>query len=366
MSSKNKPSRRLHGQPALLMLTAFGFWMPLRAEKEEPAPKVPPILDRHLGDLNGDGVPDRATMYQRREKGQDEMTRVLVVELGQKSGWKKILETEALTPAYPVDALGEEIMPPGAKIEENRLWIYDGITKSLCYKLQKDRLGLCSFSVVDYSRVSNWVDSYELDLEQGQANRTYWPPEDEEELTPPAWCPWAKDEEVNCNYPQVPIFYGKQVKSGQRLELRPARAGATTVAQMVASWATVEGRSIRIYFRGAANGATRFEPAVKNLKGEVLIPVSSEHRQDSSGTKVMLEFRPNHFGLYEAWRDHMETFSEQAFSTLELPCVLEVTVTPEQGTPYSLTSNPEKARHAAPFVLMPAFVLRMRMETSGK
>jgi hypothetical protein len=94
--------------------------------------------------------------------------------------------------------------------------------------------------------------------------------------------------------------------------------------------------------------------------------------------EVMLEFRPSHFGVEENWRSIFQKgweeeesgeiqktpISENHFSTLELPCVLEATGVTNQGTEWSVTSNPTKARHAAPFVLMPAFVLKLPLKAT--
>jgi hypothetical protein len=94
--------------------------------------------------------------------------------------------------------------------------------------------------------------------------------------------------------------------------------------------------------------------------------------------EVMLEFRPSHFGVEEDWRSifikgleeeesgeiQKTPISENYFSTLELPCVLEAAGGTNQGTQWSVTSNPTKSRHAAPFVLMPAFVLKLPLKTT--
>ena len=351
-------SRWINLGGALLTMAIVLSLVVCRAEDKAPASKILPLFDRAVGDLNGDGKPDRASIIQKHDQGDKDVERTLIVELGQANGWKKILETQDLTPAYPVDyVLREELFPPSVSIEDNKLWIYDGITKELGYKLEKDSFVLDRFSDIDHSRVSDWFEHYELHLDVGLAVREYDPPS-ESEKTPPAWCPWAAKEQVNCRYPQVPVVCGEEGKTARKLELMPTKTASALEVPLVTSWANVEGDSIRIHLRAEMNGAGRFEPVVKNLNGEVLTPVSSEQRRNSSGTSAILEFNPNHFGLKEEWKERMETFREKSFAALELPCVLEVTVTPDQGSSWRVTSNPGKAKYAAPFVLMPTFVCR--------
>jgi hypothetical protein len=343
---------------ALLIMAMFSFCITSRAENESKANKVLPLLERAVGDLDGDGRPDRASIIQKHDQGDEDVERTLVVELGQARGWKKILETRDLTPAYPAEYVsGEEIFPPGVTIEENRLWVHDGITKKLGYKLENNSFVLNNFLELNHSRTSDWIDVYELNLDVGQAIHEYEPPsEDADEETPPAWCPWAKKEAAKCRYPQIPVLLGSQDQDSKRLKLSPIKLDAKVESQIVTIWAMVEGSSIRVHLQAETNSTCRFEPVVKNLKGEVLTPVSSEQRRESSGTKAILEFSPSHFGLEEEWKEHMKPFREKSFAALELPCVVEVTVTPEQGSSWIVTSNPEKAKYAAPFVLVPAFV----------
>jgi len=116
-------------------MAIFSPWIASTAKDESPTPKILPLLDRAVGDLNGDGKPDRASIIQKQDQGDEDVERTLIVELGQTRGWKKILETQNLTPAYPAEYVsGEEIFPPGVTIEKNRLWVHDSITKKLGYK----------------------------------------------------------------------------------------------------------------------------------------------------------------------------------------------------------------------------------------
>jgi hypothetical protein len=347
-------SRWINAARVLLTIAVFSSLAACRAEDEKeedvdeaPVSKILPLLDRAVGDLNDDGRPDRASIFQKHEKGDEEVERTLIVELGQASGWKKILETQNLTPAYPAEYVsGEELFPPGVTIEENRLWVHDGITKKLGYKLENNSFVLNNFLELDHSRVSDWFEVYEVNLDVGQAVHEYDPPsEDEDEKTPPAWCPWAKKEAVTCRYPQVPVVCGEEGKNASKLELIPIKTAAAVETPIVTSWIEVTGRSLRVYFRLELNRATSFNPVVKNLKGKRLIAVSCEQRRDSKGMEVMLEFRPSHFGVEEDWRSIFEEgleeesgeiqktpISENYFSTLELPCVLEATGVTDQGT----------------------------------
>lgn len=373
-------SRWINVAGVLLTIAVFSSLVACRAEDEALVLKIPPLeLDKAVGDLNGDGRPDRASIIQKHEKGDEEVERTLIVEIGQPSGWKKILETRDLTPAYPVDyVLREEIFPPAVTIEENRLCVHDGITKKLGYKLENNSFVLNNFLELNHSRTSDWLDVYELNLDVAQAIHEYEPPsEDADEETPPAWCPWAKKEAVKCRYPQVPVVCGEEGKTARKLELMPTKTAAAVETPVVTSRIEVKGRSLRVYFRLELNRATSFDPVVKNLKGKRLIPVSCEQRRDPKGLEVMMEFRPSHFGVEDDWRSIFEDgleeesgeiqktpISENYFSTLELPCVLEATGVTEQGTSWSVTSNPSKARHAAPFVLIPAFVLMMPLKAT--
>jgi|GEM_PF-3419920 len=246
--------------------------------------------------------------------------------------------------------------------------------------MENNSFVLINFLELNHSRTSDWLDVYELNLDVGQAIHEYEPPsEDADEETPPAWCPWAKKEAMKCRYPQVPVVCGEEGKSAKKLELIPVKTAAAVETPIVASWIEVKVRSLRVYFRLELNRATSFNPVVKNLKGKRLIAVSCEQRQDAKGMEVMQEFRPSHFGVEEDWRvifeegleeelgDVQKTpISENYFSTLELPCVLEATGLTDQGTQWSVTSNPSQAKHAAPFVLMPAFVLKLPIEANKK
>ncbi len=378
-------SRWINVLRVLLTIAIFSSLVACRAEDEKeedvdeaPASKILPLLDQAVGDLNGDGRPDRASIIQKHEKEDDDVERTLIVELGQPSGWKKILETQNLTPAYPAEyVLAEELFPPGVTIEENRLWVHDGITKKLGYKLENNSFVLNNFLELDHSRVSDWFDVYEVNLDVGQAVHEYDPPS-EDEKRPPTWCPWAKKEAVTCRYPQVPVVCEEEGKNARKLELMPTKIAAAVETPIVTSWIEVKGRSLRLYFRLESNRPTSFNPVVKNLKGKRLIAVSCEQRRDTKGMEVKLEFRPSHFGVEEDWRNifikgleeeesgeiQKTPISENYFSTLELPCVLEATGVTNQGTQWSVTSNPTKSRHAAPFVLMPAFVLKLPLKTT--
>jgi hypothetical protein len=225
-------SRWINAARVLLTIAVFSSLITCRAEEEKEnvdeaaASKILPLFDRAVGDLNGDGKQDRASIIQKHEKGDEEVERTLIVELGQPKGWKKILETQDLTPAYPVDyVLREELFPPSVSIEDNKLWVYDGITKELGYKLEKDSFVLDRFSDIDHSRVSGWFEHYELHLDVGLAVREYDPPS-EGEKTPPAWCPWAAKEQVKCRYPQVPVVCGEEGKTARKLELMPTKTAS--------------------------------------------------------------------------------------------------------------------------------------------
>ena len=370
---RNQPryllSRLTLAIPAFLLL----FGLALRTGHECYAAQIPSLFDQALGDLNGDGRPDRASIIQKHEKGEESIKRILTVELSQPRGWKKILETRCLTPSFSLDyVLREELFPPSVTIQDGTLSIHDGITKCLNYELKHEQFVLKSFLDIDHSRVSDWFELYELHLDVGTAVHEYDPPSNLSDREPPTWCDWAAQADVKCRYPQVPVVFGEEGKFASKLVLFPI--SSTTVAEtpLVTSWARVSGRSLHICFRLAFDGATSFQPSVKNLKGQRLTPVSWVQRRDPIGMYTTLEFRPGHFGLEEDWCFLFEDgpcedssavrktpVFEDCFLPLEVPCELEVTGTTQQGAEWSVTSNPNKARHAAPFVLMPAFVLKL-------
>jgi hypothetical protein len=356
----------------------FSSLVACRAEDEALVLKFPPLeLEKAVGDLNGDGRPDRARVIQTRDDDET-LYRVLIVELGKEKGWSKILESHELIPSDVAGSYSSEVFPPGVTIEENRLWVHDGIAKQLVYKLENNSFVLDEFLDLYHSRITGSHETYELHRDVSLAIRQYDPPLEEEDAeTPPAWCPWAKKEAVTCRYPQVPVVCEEEGKNARKLELMPTKIAAAVETPIVTSWIEVKGRSLRVYFRLELNRATSFNPAIKNLKGKRLIAVSCERNQDAKGMEVMLEFRPSHFGVEDDWRSIFEEgleeesgeiqktpISDKYFSALELPCVLEATGVTNQGTQWSVTSNPTKARHAAPFVLMSAFVLKLPLKTT--
>jgi hypothetical protein len=368
---------------ALLTIAIFSSLVACRAEDEAPVLKIPPLeLDKAVGDLNGDGRPDRARVIQTRDDDDETLNRVLIVELGKEKGWSKILESRELIPSDVAGSYSSEVFPPGVTIEENRLRVHDGIAKQLVYKLENNSFVLDEFLDLYHSRSTGRFYVHEWHRDVSLAIREYDPPWEEEDAeTPPAWCPWADRagmNQVKCRYPQVPVVCEEEGKNARKLELMPTKIAAAVETPIVTSWIEVKGRSLRLYFRLESNRPTSFNPVVKNLKGKRLIAVSCEQRRDTKGMEVMLEFRPSHFGVEEDWRSIFQTegeeeysggiqktpISDKYFSALELPCVLEATGVTNQGTQWSVTSNPTKSRHAAPFVLMPAFVLKLPLKTT--